>query len=427
MSDTQGRGASWEGWLAFLAALVAYLALAWRAVRVIGRVDWEALASTARAYDAAHATGSINLPLIGFADPPLPVLLQVPLVYLNKAWATEGLAAGLVSALAGALTVAVLWKLLREVGVGAAATWLLLVLFAASPVWLAACTTGSQMALVGLFAAMAGLAASRWERDRSLRDLVILALAASAAPMAAFAASALPLAAVLVVLLLLGRGRRPAGEVEGTLVTLLLPMAYVVGLWLFTSWIILGDPLYFAHHIPRPGVAWRLTMVEFALCVALLACLWLALVPRLPRPLVGLLCVLLLGTIVAAGTSTEPGQPRLAHGYGFLRSTVGAGDARTVGSIAKLALASTGGKRVLADGPVDFAVRLLSGQPQAFVRAGELRRALAAGHQPLGVVSYVLSEGPGPSAEVRALLAGHRLVPIWRHDGWALYEIRPVR
>lgn len=427
MSEARPEGRRWQAWLAFSAALLAYVGLAWRAVSAIGRVDWEALASTARAYQAAYATGSLNLALIGFADPPLPALLQVPLIYANEAWATEGLAAGLLSAVVGAVAVAVVWKLLEEVGLGPVATWGLLVVFAANPVWLAACTTGSQMALVGLFAGIAALAALRWVRDGALRDLVILALAASAAPMAAFEACALPVAALLIVVVILWRRRRPGSEVEGTLVTLLLPIAYVMGLWLFASWLILGDPLYFAHHMARLDVAWRLTVVELALCTALLACSWLAVGWRPGRLAAGALCVLLLVTIVAAGTSTEPGQPRLAHGYGFLRSTVGAGDAAALKLIARQTLATCGRKRVLVDSPVDFGVRLLSGHPQSFVRIGELRRALAAGQQPPQLVSYVLGQGQTVSADVRALLFGHRLVPVWRQGSWRLYELRRVR
>ncbi|MFQ6131779.1 MAG: hypothetical protein ACE5R4_07060 [Armatimonadota bacterium] len=426
MIQSSEARAEWQGWLAFVAALLAYVALAWRAVHIIGRVDWEALASTARAYEATHATGSLNLSLMGFGDPPLPVLLQVPLVYLNPAWATQGLAASLVSAIAGALAVLVVWKLLREAGLGYAATWALLVLLGANPVWLAACTTGSKMALVGLFAAVAGLAMIRWVRDGTLRDLVVLALAASAAPMAAFEAVGLPVAAAAVVLAILARRRRGAGEVEGTLVTLLLPVAYVAGLWLFTSWIILGDALYFAHQMSHPALAWRLSLVLLGLCAGLLACSWLAARPRLPRGLVGLVCVAALATLVGAGTSAEPGQPRLAHGYGFLRSTVGAGDARTVEHVAKMALASTDGKRVLVDSPLDFAVRLLSGQPERFVRAAEFRRAVSADQRPLDVVSYVLTEGGLPGAELNVLLAGHALVPVWQEGGWRLYEILPA-
>lgn len=428
-SERPVRARRWEPWLAFILAAVAYVALAWRVVHVAGWVDWEVVSSTARAYDAALAGRTLNLSLMGFAQPPLPAILQIPVIYLVPQWATEAFAGPLVSALIGALAMALACRLLRETGVHALVAWLLLLLLAANPAWLAACITGSPLALVGLFGAATALCLLRWSRQRSLRDLILCGLVVAAAPMAAFEAVSLPLAAAAVVLVVLWRSPRQPHELGGTLIALLLPAVYMLGGWALLCWVLVGDPLCSLRDVADARLFAATVGVQFLAFAALLATAWLAgsnVVPLVLAPraegisrLFAAVCFLALVPLaVALAIPLHPGQPHPTQSYTILQR----GDLPVVRAVAEHAAVAAGAKRVLVDSDLDFAIRLLSGQPKTFVTVREAQRELATGADLLEVVSYVLANRENTD-RLKPLLGRHEVHRLWRQQGWRMYEI----
>ena len=226
-----------------LAALVT--AVAGMAAVSATAVNWRALAALAHAQDVLRQEPEVNLALIGFVEPPLTSLLYIPIAWLAPKLVTSGDAVWVLGAVVAGLTIKVLSALCADVGVGPVGRWALCAIAVANPVYLGLVATGSPDALYVLLLLGAAWALLRWQRADVLRDLISCSIFLSFAFLTRYDALAPIVAATLVVGWHTARGGGGWSRLEGTLITFLLPIVYVAGLWILANWLIIGDPWHF--------------------------------------------------------------------------------------------------------------------------------------------------------------------------------------
>ena len=241
-----------EWWVVLvLAALVTAMVGALAVQR--NAVNWKALAALSHAQDVLRQEGRVNLALIGFVEPPLPGLLQIPLAWVAPGLVRTGDAAWVLGALVAGLTIGALNAICASLGVGRPGRWVLCAIALLNPVYLGMASTGSPDALYLLLLLGAAGALLRWQRDRTLRDLIAASLLLSLAALTRYDAVAPIVAATVVVAAQTLAAGRSWARLEGTLITFLLPIVYIVGLWVLANGVILGDPWHFWR------IAWQPT------------------------------------------------------------------------------------------------------------------------------------------------------------------------
>jgi hypothetical protein len=232
-------------WLAFCLPFAVAVAAGWLAH---GRalVDLDTLAAAQKAWEALHLQAHANLALIGFEQPPLLALLYLPLSAFAPGLLVSGLAGPLLGACFLGLSVLVLCRLSRALGLPGWLTCLIAAGFALHPLVLSYATLGAR-AIVLTFVLL-GLSASliHWGRTERVRDLVTGGLFAAAAILLAYETLAVVIAAAAYIAWRCrpAPGTAPA-KAEGTLIAFLLPAAYVALVWVITDWAIMGQPLHF--------------------------------------------------------------------------------------------------------------------------------------------------------------------------------------
>ncbi|MFW5868012.1 MAG: hypothetical protein ACOCX2_09365, partial [Armatimonadota bacterium] len=159
--------------LALLLVFALTLAVGLRGRLVDQQVNWDGVAAVAHAHDVFRAQHNANLAMIGFVQPPLPALLQLPVVLLVPALATSGIAANLLGALCAGASAALLLALAADLGLSRGWRWPLVAVFALHPFVLGPAACGAPMALLTTLLLGASWAILRWERTESLRDLIV--------------------------------------------------------------------------------------------------------------------------------------------------------------------------------------------------------------------------------------------------------------
>lgn len=431
MSGLQ-RSARAECWIVLLVAVAVYVPVAVYLTLALDKVDWAAVATTSRAFDVVFGGEQPGLSRIGFAEPPLPGLLQIPLVAAMPHLGARALAAPLAAAVLAALACVLLCKVMAETGAPRWLRWLLLLGFGFNPTWLYAAATGLMMAPLVCFLALAcGLYLARWAREGVLRDLVMCGLIASAAFIAHLEAAALTVAMALAVGLIVRADRRGDwSEVEGTLITLLLPAAAVAAVWTGTCWAIMGDPLYSLRGGAGADRIWLLAL-EGTLFASFV--LWCRRTATETRPLLaGLTPTLIMaatGALIAGWDGTAPSP---WAGYGYLQPVQE--DVQTFTDFRRLGSAAAnaaGDGLVIVDSDMAFAISLASGRPRSFVAADLLHRRKAG--DKLRLATHVLTDLTAappaadgtapPDTRVNGFLGGRRLVRVWSVGQWRLFRL----
>lgn len=242
-----------EPWLIGSLFAVAYLAFGvWVALEfgVIG----DTLARTANAHFVLFGRDP-HLGAIGFVWNPLPSLLSIPLVALKDLWpplVERGIAASVVSAAFGGLSIVYMLRILRRLLVKDWTRRLVILTFATNPAIIYYSANGmTEMPLIAaLLAAVDGLLA--YLKDRRAVDLV----KSGAWLVVGFGIryETVPWAMFVVFVLAIGLARvkqrdlpeqRHREWVSGFSIVLLAPLAYAVSTWLFLNWAIMGDAFYF--------------------------------------------------------------------------------------------------------------------------------------------------------------------------------------
>jgi hypothetical protein len=232
-------GGTIESLVIFVVALAAYFGLGDQVVLHQHVVVGDGLSRLTHAFLAWH-NDPPKLAAIGFFWPPLETMSFLPLTAI-KPLATSLVALPLGSAIYAAGTIVVLDRCFCFLGLAWPARLVLLLLFAVNPMfaWYAANGMAESGAL--FFLALTFALFVKWLQTDRHHLLILCGTALALGTLYRFemmAWAALVAAAVAVQLML---RRRPASEVEGTLVALLAPVAFVMSVWIFLNWTIAGS------------------------------------------------------------------------------------------------------------------------------------------------------------------------------------------
>ena len=160
------------------------------------------------------------------------------------------------SAWFGAGVLLLLERALRRRGAGA---WRLALVAAVGldPAFVHECTSGTVTPLAIVLIVAATEALVGWLEERRLRDLVLAGLALAGLMATGFDVWGWAAAGILVLAVTEMRRPREQGERRAVLILGLLPLVYVLGLWLLLCWLIMGDPFYLLRSLadsgPGPG------------------------------------------------------------------------------------------------------------------------------------------------------------------------------
>jgi hypothetical protein len=203
-------------------------------------VSFDSLSRLSRAYLAWHNVPS-KLAAIGFTQPPLQTVALLPFALFTPL-AKSLLALPLCSALFGGLTMTVVNRVLERCQLGAPLRYVTLVLLAVTPtLCFYASDGGSQMiALYFLAAAMSAVIA--WLITLDTRYLVVAGIVFALAGLADYSAFVWMLLGAVMVAVVLYRHRARNAEVEGSLITYLIPSLYAIIVWTVFSALIVGQP-----------------------------------------------------------------------------------------------------------------------------------------------------------------------------------------
>jgi hypothetical protein len=182
---------------------------------------------------------------------PFPTIVILPVTFLLPAWL--GLPACLVvAALFGAATLVLIEQALRMWGTGRW-RWLLTLGVALNPPFLEHCWSGSSLPMVTCLLVLSLYSVTTWVRTRSLRDLIWFATGSALLLGTSYEMSGWVLAAVLVVAVEEWRRKVSTEEKGAVLLVALLPLAYMIALWVLMCWLIMGDPFYAVRSLLAPG------------------------------------------------------------------------------------------------------------------------------------------------------------------------------
>jgi hypothetical protein len=315
-----------------------------------------------------------------------------------------------------------------ETGAARWLRWLLLLAFACSPTWVYAAATGLSAALVCFLALACALYLVRWAQEGILRDLAMCGAIAGTALISHLEAAALAIAVAAAVWVIIWADRGGGwAQVEGTLITLLLPALAVAAVWAGVCWAIMGDPLHSLRGGAAADRAWLLAL-ETALCASLLLwCRWAG--TRTQPLLAAVLPTLIAGAMGVVVAGWNGAAPSPWAGYGYLQPATQ--DGRTfsdIRSVAWAATAAAGDGVVLVDSDMAFAVALASGRPSAFVSVDPAQPAKARDElsRATHLLTDRLSAARGAEAldeRIRGLLGGRRLEQVFSVGQWRLFRL----
>jgi hypothetical protein len=225
-------------------AAAATLVAAWLSF-VVQDVLGDALSRTYAALVAVHAAEP-HLAAIGFIWPPLPTILQIPLL-MSPHLAFYGFSGGVVCALFAGLTAVVLDLLLARAGLGRTFRFVGIALFFLNPL-IAFYSANGMSELPFLYCFVQAIYCYlRWTDTRHWNWLITAAFASALMVLTRYDALFFSAAfAGVIVLTVVGAFRALSWpRIEASVIAYLTPVAFVTLLWVYFNWQIKGDPLYF--------------------------------------------------------------------------------------------------------------------------------------------------------------------------------------
>jgi hypothetical protein len=237
----------------FLVAYAVYAAIGLRLTLVQHLTVFDAVSRLAHAYFVWYNVPP-KLAAIGFVWPPMQTLAFLPSAAF-KPLATSLAALPLTSALFGAGTLVVLNVFFRSCGMKPLLRYGLIVAFGVNPMIVFYSANGMGEAIFLFFLTLGMASFMRWFLAREPRFLILAGLAFSIAFLARFELLVWALALVPIMTVAMIRQRVSRDHLEGALIAYLAPIVYTVGLWMFVSWSVMGDPIYFVSSLTKGETA----------------------------------------------------------------------------------------------------------------------------------------------------------------------------
>ena len=233
-----------ESLIIFLVSFVFYMILSiiFNKILILGNGD--ALSRTANAYYVFYSRDP-HLAAIGFFWPPLPSILQLPLLPFLRQSGQVLLAGLLVSAVFGAGSLVLLNKILAKLRLAETLRWIIVFLTFIHPNFAYLSSIGMAEPILTFFILL-----SIWgylQMPYGTSSWVICGTGLAMAFFVRYEALAVMAGVMLAVITLLWMSSEDwQSKLEGQLLAVLVPPAYAVGIWMFLNWIVMDSPLYFA-------------------------------------------------------------------------------------------------------------------------------------------------------------------------------------
>jgi hypothetical protein len=180
-----------------------------------------------------------HLAAIGFVWMPLPVLCTLPLTLVLEPFGLALFAGALGTALAGSLTVVVLARVCRDLGLRQGVSFAICAAYGFNPVVVFFSANGMSEAWFLLFASVAVLAFLRWWREPEIRHLGLLAIALCLCVLTRYESLGL-----LVVVGAAAALRVPRRRWIMALTATVLPGVFAFAVWLLVNQLIQRDWLF---------------------------------------------------------------------------------------------------------------------------------------------------------------------------------------
>ncbi len=238
-----------ENILFFLTPFTVFIAAAYVLVFKLQFVYGDALSRSFHAYSVFFGNQP-KLTAIGFVWPPIPTLVQLPLVLFNPL-NNLGFAGNVVSAIFMALTAVYLNKIYKYFNIGFVLRLLFLFMFILNPMILFFGSNGMSEAIAVLFVTTTTYFLVAYLSTRSLSYVLKLGISTSLAVMTRWELAAL----IPVIMLIIGISvflnyqKNCFKKIEGTILLFLTPVFFIISIWILANWIIMGDPFYFLTSI----------------------------------------------------------------------------------------------------------------------------------------------------------------------------------
>ncbi len=238
-----------ENTFLFLFAFIVYMALADYLVIHLHYTNADAYTRVADATYVLYSRDP-HLGAIGFIWPPLPGLLNIPILAVQH-WfpflITRAFAGSVQAALFGAGTVVLINLGLRRAGVIPPVRWLVLLMWIANPMTALYSAQGMSEAPFVFFAVASFLSFIRWTDSRKPGELAALGVLVGLGTVVRI--EMIPVAlAVGAGVLFCSLGRKVSWrQLETQMLLYALPAVFVLALWIGSTWVIEHDPLYIFH------------------------------------------------------------------------------------------------------------------------------------------------------------------------------------
>jgi hypothetical protein len=232
--------------LVFLISFLFYVIIGWAAAYLVKTYNWDGVTRIAQAHGVVFSRDP-HLAALGFVWPPLPALTDLPLVVLLKPLGLILLAGPIMSSIYGAFAMAMLWVILKQLGLPL--RWRLpwIFFFGVHKLVLHNATMGLSEAPFMAFLLLSFYGFVLWEQDRETRGLIWSGIGAAAAVYCRY--EALAWAAVVVVAiiwqLLLENRKLWTHATSGSVIAFIAPPAWALFLWVLFNWQIMDNPIYF--------------------------------------------------------------------------------------------------------------------------------------------------------------------------------------
>jgi hypothetical protein len=241
-------------WFIFVFVLVLELGAGYYVNYIGNIVMGDASARVAGAFYVLYIKPS-HLASIGFVWPPLPSLLEMPLLLFAsvfKPLASHALAATIVTSFFAAGTVVLIYRNCRQFNFPNWATFLIIILYAFNPFIFIYGFNGMSEVMFIFFVVWTITEFTKWIYDERPIHLIWMGIALVGAFLVRF--EAIALAAGLFVALVIftinkyrysRKKKTGLSYFEGTSLVVFVPFIAVLVIWILVNWIFMGDPLYF--------------------------------------------------------------------------------------------------------------------------------------------------------------------------------------
>lgn len=234
-----------ENFLFFFISFVVFLIAAYFLVFKLEFVYGDSLSRTFHAYSVFFGNEP-KLSSIGFVWPPIPTLVQLPFV-LIKPLNTYGFAGNITSALFMSLAVVFLNKIFKKFKLSFLVRMFFLLTFVLNPMILFFGANGMSEAVAIFFLVITIYLLISYLNSKKIVHLLGLGTTVSLAIMSRWEMVALIpiIILMLIVFIFLNSSTKRIVKTEGVVILFLAPIIFTISIWIFSNWIIMGDPLHF--------------------------------------------------------------------------------------------------------------------------------------------------------------------------------------